>query len=349
MIALVCQKPHILNYVETPCPKKLAGNAIIKILRVGLCGTDYHAFEGNQPFFQYPRILGHEIAAQIVDVQDNPQFKIGDYVTVYPYLSCGKCIACRRGKNNCCVNMSVLGVHQDGAMQQYLSVPFGSLVHGEGLKLEDLPLIEPFAIAAHGVSLAQVGQQDCVLVIGAGPIGLGTAKIAQLNGASVIVADLNDERLNFCRQKLQIPFTVNPKSEDMKKRLLEITGGDLPTIVIDCTGNVDAINSTIDYLAHGGSIILIGLQKRDIVISHPEFHKREATMRSSRNATKKDFEAVINFIKRGMLLPSDFITHRVPFLKVKEEFSKMVGNQQEIVKAIIEFSELPEQYDLESP
>src|SRR5687767_9715157 len=179
MKTLVCASPGQFEYRQVEKPLLTKGNAIIKIKRIGICGTDLHAYEGTQPFFEYPRILGHELAGELVEFDDAPGFEAGEAVTFIPYFNCGKCIACRSGKPNCCSNIKVCGVHCHGGMTEYLSVPSYSLVHGEGLSFDELALVEPLAIGAHGVRRAAVKQDQYVLVIGAGPIGLGTMEFAR--------------------------------------------------------------------------------------------------------------------------------------------------------------------------
>src|SRR5882672_1087109 len=154
MKTLVCVKPGQLEFTESERPTLQKGHAIIKIKRIGICGTDLHAFEGTQPYFSYPRILGHELSGELVEIDDAPGFQIGEAVTFIPYFNCGVCIACRNSKPNCCVNIKVCGVHIDGGMSSYLSVPSASLVHGEGLSFDELALIEPLAIGAHGIRRA---------------------------------------------------------------------------------------------------------------------------------------------------------------------------------------------------
>ena len=311
--------------------------AIIKIKRIGICGTDLHAFEGTQPYFTYPRILGHELSGELVDFDGAQGFQVGEPVTFIPYFSCGACITCRTGKPNCCVNMRVCGVHVDGGMVEYLSVPSSSLVHGEGLSYDALALVEPLAIGAHGVRRAGVQRGEFVLVVGAGPIGLGTMEFARIAGAEVIALDFNESRLKTCRDILKIDHTINPGTSDVMETLKEITGGDMPSVVIDATGNQQAINGGFQYLAHGGRYVLIGLQKGDITVNHPEFHKREASLMSSRNATRADFEHVISSIKKGEVNPANYITHRVHFDEVKVEFEKWLNPTPiGLIKAIVE-------------
>src|ERR1700726_2949262 len=173
MKILVCTTPGKLEYKNAEKPVLEKGNAIIKVKRIGICGTDLHAFEGTQPYFEYPRILGHELSGELVEFDDATGFKIGEQVTFIPYLNCGKCIACRNGKPNCCVNLKVCGVHINGGMVEYLSVPSYSLIHGAGLNNLELSMVEPFAIGAHGIRRGGIKKGEYVLVIGAGPIGLG--------------------------------------------------------------------------------------------------------------------------------------------------------------------------------
>src|SRR4051812_22632827 len=185
MKTLVCTEPGNFEYATGEKPGLKKGNAIIKIRRIGICGTDLHAFEGTQPFFSYPRILGHELAGELVEFDDAPGFKVGEAVSFIPYFNCGICIACRMGKPNCCAKMQVCGVHVNGGMVEYLSVPSASLLHGEGLSFDELALVEPLAIGAHGVRRAAVAPGEWVLIIGAGPIGLGTMEFARIAGARV--------------------------------------------------------------------------------------------------------------------------------------------------------------------
>ena len=335
MRALICTTPHHFDYVDTAAPVAAAGETLLKIKRIGICGTDLHAFEGTQPFFSYPRILGHELAAEIVTT-DAAGFSTGETVTFIPYFYCGICIACRMGKPNCCTSIKVCGVHIDGGMREYLTVPSYSLVHGEGLTFDELALVEPLAIGVHGIRRASVAEGEYVLVIGAGPIGLGAIEFARIAGSKVIAMDINGNRLNFCREQLKVDFTVNPATEDVLEKLKAITNGDMPTVVIDATGNLKAINNAFQYLGHGGRYVLIGLQKGDISFNHPEFHKRESTLMSSRNATRADFEYVVASIKKGLVNPSTYITHHVLFTEVKDNFESWLSPATGVTKAMVQ-------------
>lgn len=334
MKTLVCTEPGQFDYTDRTQPLRAAGQTLLRIRRIGICGTDLHAFEGTQPYFQYPRVLGHELAAEIAET-DHPDFRIGETVTFIPYFQCGECIACRNGKPNCCTRISVCGVHADGGMTEYLLVPSHSLVKSEGLGADELALVEPLAIGAHGVRRAGVQPGEWVLVVGAGPIGLGIMELARIAGGRVIAMDVNDQRLGFCHDTLQVEHCINPLTENVMEKLAALTNGDYPTVVIDATGNLKAINNAFQYLAHGGRYVLVGLQKQEIVISHPEFHKREATLMSSRNATRADFEQVINAMVAGKLNAANYITHRVSFDQVKEAFPSWLNPATGVIKAMV--------------
>ena len=335
MQTLICDEPGKFSYMEREKPVLKPDHAIIKVKRIGICGSDLHAFEGTQPYFNYPRVLGHELSGELVEFDNAPGFYINEKVTFIPYFNCGHCIACRMGNTNCCVNMQVCGVHVDGGMTEYLMVPSHTLLHGEGLGFEELALVEPLAIGAHGVRRAGIKPGEYALVIGAGPIGLGTMEFARIAGAKVIALDVNEERLNFCRDIIKVDYAVNALSDDVLEHLKEITNGDMPTIVIDATGNLKAINNAFQYLAHGGRYVLIGLQKGEICFSHPEFHKREATLMSSRNATVVDFEQVIKAIKKGVISPLNYITHRVAFNQVEHDFESWLKPETKVIKAMV--------------
>jgi 2-desacetyl-2-hydroxyethyl bacteriochlorophyllide A dehydrogenase len=335
MKVLVCNKPGELVYEEMAEPVTSKGKAILKVKRIGICGTDLHAFEGTQPYFNYPRILGHELALEVAEAEG---FSKGEAVTLIPYFNCGECIACRNGKPNCCIKLNVFGVHIDGGMKEYISVPSSSLIHSNGLGFDELALIEPLAIGAHGVRRAEIKEKEFVLVIGAGPIGSGIMEFAGIAGATVIALDINEQRLLFCKEKLNIPHIINGADKNVMDRLKEITNGDMPTVVIDATGNLKAINTAFQYIAHGGRYILVGLQKEEIHFNHPEFHKREVTLMSSRNATRNDFEYVMYCIQKGFINPATYITHRVAFEEAKNYFKSWLNPDNGVMKAMIEMS-----------
>ena len=343
MKTLVCIQPGEFAYREADAPLARTGHSIIKIKRIGICGTDLHAFEGTQPFFAYPRILGHELAGDLVDLDQAPGFQPGEAVTILPYYNDGTCIACRSDKPNCCITLKVAGVHVDGGMVEYLSVPSTALVHGRGLSYDQLALIEPLAIGAHAIRRAAVQPGEFVLVVGAGPIGLGCIEAVRIAGGEPVVMDINRDRLKFCRENLQVLHTVDAGAgsgagadADPLEQLRHITRGDMPTVVIDATGSRNAINDGFRYMAHGGRYVLVGLQKGTVEFSHPEFHKREATLMSSRNATREDFDEVIDAMEKGLIDPTTYITHRVGFDGVKNQFASWLDPATGVIKAMVE-------------
>ena len=337
MRILTCLKPGEFAYSDTPAPELKSGHAMVKVKRIGICGTDLHAFEGTQPFFNYPRVLGHELAGEIVGIENHANYKVGDQVSIIPYFSCGTCFACTQGKTNCCTTLNVFGVHSDGGMSEFISIPIDSLFKDTSLNLDALALLEPLAIGAHGIKRAQIKPNEFVLIVGAGPIGLGAAAMASLAGAQVIIQDVNQNRLDFAKEKLHIPFSINPNQEDALIALKEITHGDMPRVVIDATGYKKAMEQSFQYISHGGTYVLIGLQLDEISFSHPEFHKREATLMSSRNATREDFQWVADSIGQQKLDPTLFISHRIAFDDVAAQFPDLINPSLGVIKAMVSF------------
>ncbi len=332
----ICKKPGEFVLEEVSKPVLQPEGAILKIKRIGICGTDLHAYEGTQPYFSYPRILGHELSGILTEIDGVSDFKIGQKVSIIPYFHCGECIACRTGKTNCCAKMQVFGVHIDGGMAEYISVPKSALISAEKLDFDAQALVEPLAIGAHGIRRAGVTQGEYVLVIGAGPIGLGTMEFARIAGANVIALDVNDSRLDFCRNNLKVPHVINALTDNVNEKLSEITDGDMPTVVIDATGNQKAINNAFQYMAHGGRYVLIGLQKGEISFSHPEFHNREGTLMSSRNATREGFDHVLDCLAKNKIDPNSFINFRMSFEEVSEKFDYCLNPENGVIKAVIE-------------
>ena len=337
MRILTCLKPGEFTYSDTPAPELKSGYAMVKVKRIGICGTDLHAFEGTQPFFNYPRVLGHELAGEIVGIENHANYKVGDQVSIIPYFSCGTCFACTQGKTNCCTTLNVFGVHSDGGMSEFISIPIDSLFKDPSLNLDALALLEPLAIGAHGIKRAQIKPNEFVLIVGAGPIGLGAAAMASLAGAQVIIQDVNQNRLDFAKEKLHIPFSINPNQEDAFIALKEITRGNMPRVVIDATGYKKAMEQSFQYISHGGTYVLIGLQLDEISFSHPEFHKREATLMSSRNATREDFQWVADSIGQQKLDPTLFISHRIAFDDVAAQFPDLINPSLGVIKAMVSF------------
>ncbi|MFC5447101.1 zinc-binding alcohol dehydrogenase family protein [Paenibacillus aestuarii] len=336
MKGIVCAQVEQFKLLEMPEPELIAGQAIIKVHRVGICGTDLHAFRGNQPFFSYPRILGHELAGTIEAIADEAAgLRVGDQVSVIPYLHCGSCIACRSGKTNCCVDLKVMGVHVDGGMREKIIVPISQLVKTDGLTLDQTAMLEPLAIGAHAVRRSGLRAGEKALVIGGGPIGLGVAAFARARGASVIALDINDERLIYCQEWAGANHTVNALHQPMEQ-IVSLTNGELPTVVFDATGNVKSMADSFQYAAHGGTLVFVGLVKSDITFNDPEFHKRELTLMGSRNATREDFEFVKATIQQGTVDIDRYITHRSSLEEMIPQFLTWLQPESKVIKAVVE-------------
>ncbi|MBD2845644.1 zinc-binding alcohol dehydrogenase family protein [Paenibacillus sp. IB182496] len=336
MKQIVCEQPDRLRMEEAPVPTPQAGEALVRIRRIGICGTDMHAYKGNQPFFTYPRVLGHELAG-IVEQVEGPDagIRIGDQVAVVPYLECGRCIACRAGKTNCCTQMRVLGVHVDGGMRERIVVPADHLLRTYGLSLDQAAVLEPLSIGAHAVRRSGLEAGETVLVIGAGPIGLGVMAFARHRGAKVIAMDINEERLAFCRSWAGADEAVNALEEPLQA-LEALTAGDLPTVVFDATGNVRSMTDAFRYVAHGGKLVYVGLVKADLSFHDPEFHKRELTLLASRNATREDFAVVMEAVRGGAVDIARYITHRAAFADMTDRFEGWLKPESKVIKAMVE-------------
>ena len=337
MTTLVIQQPKEMSYQQRAKPHAAPGEALLKIVTAGICGTDIHAWAGNQPFFSYPRVLGHELCGEVVALGAGVhRFRVGQKVSVIPYLSCGTCGACESGKTNCCEKISVIGVHQDGGFCDYLSVPESNLLDVTGVDAEAAALIEPFAISAHAVRRAAVQPDESVLVVGAGPIGLGVAAIANAAGARVVVADTSPFRRSHVEKNLALP-ALDAAAADFEQQLRAQFSGRLPGKVIDATGNPHAMNNCVSLIAHGGSIVFVGLHKGDIQIPDTDFHKKETTLMGSRNATQEDFEKVAQLMAAGKISAEMMLNKRFEFADLAEVFEADVINNRELIKGVIHF------------
>ncbi len=334
---IVCEEPGRFVLKEKPAPERKEGEALLKVKKVGICGTDLHAYAGNQAFFTYPRILGHELATQVAEIGENPQgIKPGDNVIVMPYLSCGKCIACRNGQTNCCTDICVLGIHGDGGMQEYITVPQDILLPAGNLTDEQMSIVEPLAIGAHAIRRAGLKAGETVVVIGCGPIGIGLMKLAQIAGAEVIAMDMNDQRLEYAKTELGVKHLVNVGNEPLEA-VKKITNGDLATVVFDATGHKGALESGHQYMSHGGRYVLVGLSKGELTFVHPAIHAKETTLMCSRNATFEDFRHVIDVLKTGQFPVSSFITHQVDCTEMIQHFDSWLKPETGVIKAVVDF------------
>ncbi|MGK5054433.1 zinc-binding alcohol dehydrogenase family protein [Janthinobacterium sp. RB2P8] len=335
MKSIVCDTPGSLRMEQRPVPVPGDGEVLLRIRRVGICGTDMHIFRGTQPFLSYPRVMGHELSGHIDRAPVGSRLAVGDQVYVMPYLSCGSCVACRQGKTNCCTRIEVLGVHRDGGMTEYLALPERFVFKTEGISLDDAAMIEFLAIGAHAVKRGAVDAAKRVLVVGAGPIGMAVMLFASLKGADVTVLDGRADRLQFCREALGIARTV-ALGEGDKEQLSEATGGEFFDVVFDATGNIAAMERGLDFVAHGGSYVLVSIVRDRLSFSDPEFHKRETTLLGSRNATVDDFEEVVAAMKAGLVPTALLNTHRTTLDEFTGVLDRWMQPEAGVIKAIVE-------------
>lgn len=339
MKALVLERPGQLRLTDMAPPKDPGPDeALVRVKTVGICGTDLHAFRGEQPFFEYPRILGHELGVEIVSLGSSaPQSAPapGDRCAVEPYLNCGRCGACRRGKPNCCQNLRVIGVHLDGGMREYITVPISKLHKSLTLSFDNLALVETLCIARHAVSRAELTPGEQVLVIGVGPIGLSVIEFARLADTNVIVMEVSDHRLQFCREQLKIRRVIDAKINPLPQ-LQALLPEDLPTAVFEATGNRTSMITAFRYVASGGKLVFVGFVQGDITFSSPESHRREMTVLDSRNATAQDFAAVIRAIETETIDVAPWVTHRANIDDAVAEFPRWLEPKNNVIKAMLD-------------
>jgi 2-desacetyl-2-hydroxyethyl bacteriochlorophyllide A dehydrogenase len=338
MKAIILEKPEQLRHLhmeesQVPGP----GEALVRVRQVGVCGTDFHAFRGEQPFFTYPRILGHELGVEIVAVAPQEHgLTAGVHCAVEPYFNCGHCPACRRGKPNCCVNLKVFGVHIDGGMRELAIVPASKLHPSSSLSFEQLALVEPLSIGAHAVSRAQLMDGENVLVVGAGPIGLAVTQFALLAGARVMVMDISERRLVFCQHLWPQVVCIDGRGNSLAA-LQNVVSDDLPTAVFDATGNPQSMMSAFTYVAYGGRLIFVGLFQGDVTFHDPDFHRRELTLFSSRNSTSADFRRIIGYLEAGQIDLTSWITHQASADAMIAVFPQWFERDSGVIKALVAF------------
>ena len=335
MRALLCPSPRELSLVDRPAPVVAPGAPLVRVKRAGVCGTDLHIFEGTQPYFEYPRVIGHELGGEIAAVAGPSRFRVGQQVAVLPYVACGACVACRRGKPNCCQRLNVIGVHSDGGFADWLAVPEDNLVDAEGVSLDEAAMAEFLAIGAHAALRGAIEPGQKVVVVGAGPIGLATAIFARARGGVVTLLDTRADRLAFAREAIDADHAVEA-DEGARDRLAALTGGDFFDCVFDCTGSPPAMNAGFTLVAHGGSYVLVSIVLGDVTFSDPEFHKRETTLLGSRNATRADFDTVFAALRSGALPTQALATHRASLDDAARVFPHWLDPASGVVKALIE-------------
>ena len=308
---------------------------------MGICGTDVSCYLGKFPFFDYPRIPGHELGVEVVAVGEGvDNVKAGDRCSVEPYLNCGKCHACSKGQVNCCENLKVFGVMMNGGLCERSLIRADKLHPSDKLSYEQLALVETLAIGCHATDRGAPEEGQHVLVIGAGPIGLATIEFSLLTGAEMTIMDMSEERLNFCRDNYGIENLVTFKGDGSElDRIKEITNGNLFDVVTDATGNNCSMSNALEYVAHTGSLVYVGITTQEVSFVHPALHRKEMNLLASRNALPGDFPRIIGLIEDGTINTDPWITHRVPFDEVAERFDSLTRPETGVLKAIIEVTD----------
>lgn len=323
MRQVVLDEPGRFKVEDAPQPFPRPNEALVAARRVGVCGTDYHAYEGKQPYFTYPRILGHELAVEVVEAPANERgIRPGDRCAVEPYLSCGACHACRLGKTNCCEQIQVLGVHTDGGMREFFTVPLDHLHRSGKLSFDQLVLVEPFGIGAHAVRRSELKAGEGVLVVGAGPIGLAIAQFALAAGGRVRVLEINPLRRAFA-ERMGVEVTAEP-------------GEQLAEVVFDATGSVQAMEKSFERVAHGGRLVLVSVVQSAVRFDDPLFNRREMTVLSSRNSVG-EFPRIIEMIEAGRIKTAAWITHRLGMGEIPRRFADL-PKEKNCIKAVVEIT-----------
>jgi 2-desacetyl-2-hydroxyethyl bacteriochlorophyllide A dehydrogenase len=335
MRAVVCRKPGELALEERPEPKRGEAEVLVGVSHVGICGTDFHIYEGKHPFLAYPRVMGHEFSGTVLEAAPGGVLSLGQPVIVNPYLSCGRCIACRNGKANCCVAIEVLGVHRDGAMCEQILVPVENLLPADGLSLVEAATVEFLAVGAHAVRRSMAFGGNRALVVGAGPIGLATALFARIAKQNVTIMDISAERLAFAARQLGF-LAIDASKGQILEKVSERTSGAGFDVVYDATGNSRSMQAAFAYVAHGGVMVMVSVVQDDITFSDPEFHKREMMLIGSRNATHADFQHVITSIRAGEIPIDRLVTHRTTLRDSPRDIALWMHQKSGLIKAIID-------------
>lgn len=338
MRAIVLEEPGRFAPAQLPeAARPGPGEVLVSIRRVGVCGTDLHAFHGRQPFFSYPRILGHEMGVEVVAAGEGvTSVRPGDRCALRPYLDCGVCDTCRRGRPNCCTSLAVLGAHIDGGMRERLVVPADHLHRSATLSFDELALAETLSIGGHAVVRVDPRAEDDerVLVIGAGPIGLAVATFLDARGITPALMDVSEGRRAFAASWAGVR-TLAP-GDDPAAAARDAFGGELPTLVFDATGNAASMAGSFGLVAHGGRLVFVGLVQSDIAFFDPDLHRRELTLFASRNATAADFDRSVRLLESGTLDLGPWMTDRCTLDEVPAVFPSWAdGSRPGQVKGLV--------------
>jgi len=331
MRAIYCTAPETLALCDVPAPELKPGWVRVAIRHIGICGTDYHIFEGNFPYFEYPRIIGHELSGVVLDPNGTATLAAGDPVVINPYINCGHCPACLEGRANCCETLKVIGVHADGGMADEIVIPAQNLYKADGISLRDAAMVEFLAIGAHAVRRSELRAGNRAVVVGSGPIGLGVAFFAAIAGADVTVVDAAPDKIEATRALGFSTFSV-AETEGAEFAAVRRSGFDA---VFDATGSIRAMNASLFHTRNGGSYTLVGVIRGDLVFPDAEVHRRELTIRASRNAVRADFEHVMSAMRAGRIPTDRLATHATTLENVARDMPVWAHDRTGVIKALV--------------
>ena len=338
MKAIQITEPSVMKVIDIADPQMGDNDVLLKMKYVGFCGSDLNTFRGGNPMVKMPVVPGHEVGAEIVKVGKNvPEgLKPGMVVTVNPYTNCGKCASCRNDRVNACEHNETLGVQRWGAMCEYIALPWEKVIPAGGLSPRTCALIEPMSVGFHAVNRAQVTDIDTVMVIGCGMVGMGAIVRAAQRGATVIAADIDDEKLTLAKQ-MGASYAVNTKTEDVHARLLEMTSGFGPDVVIEAVGSVPTYQMAVNEVAFTGRVACIGYAKTEVSFRTKYFVQKELDIRGSRNAQPSDFRAVIRYLQRGTCPVDRLISNEVIPENALGAMEQWAANPGKVFRILVNF------------
>jgi len=338
MKAIRILKPGVVELIEMEKPVPREGEALLKLLYGGICGSDLNSYRGNNAYLQYPRIPGHEFSAQIVEINgDGGALKTGDIVTCNPYFNCGGCYSCQRGLVNACMSNETMGVQRDGAFSEYITMPISRIISGKGLDAKTLALIEPFCIGKHGISRAKVQKGDKVLVVGAGTIGVLAAMAAKADGGEVYITDVAPKKLEYAMRFGFAGTILNDSAENFTKRVAEITGGNGFDVTVECVGLPSTFQNCLDSACFGGKVVVIGVGKHNIDLDFTVIQKKELNIFGSRNAMTADFEELIDTVIEQKIQLDEVITNLYDYADAVQAFADYSANAADMLKVMLKF------------
>ena len=339
MKTIIITKPGEVEIIEQAMPVRKQGEALLKILYGGICGSDLGTYRGTFAYASYPRIPGHEFSAEIIEIGDNDRnLKPGMIVTCNPYFNCGHCYSCQRGLVNCCTSNETMGAQRDGAFSEYITMPIERIYDGKGLSAKTLALIEPFCISYHGISRANIQPNDKVLVIGAGTIGVLAAVAAKAKGAKVYISDVAENKMNYAIETFGLDGGIlNDSPENFIKRVEEITNGNYFDVTIEAVGLPSTFQACIDAAAFGARMVQIGVGKRTHEFDFTLLQKKELNVYGSRNALKKDFLELIDLVKSGKVDLEKIVTNTYNLDEADKAFQDFSKNAASMLKVVIKF------------